>query len=141
MVRPAAQSDAEVVARLLAQLGYPATEATVRARLAQLTQDDRVLLSEDGSGLIALHRINRIAEGDPLLRITALVVEAAARGRGVGRALLSEAESLARQWGCRQLEVSSGRKPGREAAHRFYPAEGFADAASHHVFYLKTLGG
>ena len=136
-IRPATPDDAGVVADLLTALGYPATAAQARERLSALDASDCVLVTE--GGLIALHRVPRVAEGSPLGRITALAVAPERRGKGVGRALLSAAEDVARSWGCAVLEVSSGRRPEREAAHAFYRATGFDDAAALSVHYWKRL--
>jgi GNAT superfamily N-acetyltransferase len=136
-IRPALPEDATMIAELLAALGYPSPPEEVRRRLITLDDSDCVLLTE--GGLIALHRIPRLAEGDPLARITALVVAPERRAKGVGRELLRAAEDVARRWGCHMLEVSSSRRPERDAAHSFYPSEGFEDAGAHSMRYWKRL--
>src|SRR3954466_14729459 len=95
-VRQAHSGDAEVIARLLGELGYSTPPDQVRARLHGLNDADRVLLAGDGAGLVALHRIPRLAEGGRFARITALVVSEERRGQGVARRLLEEAERAAR---------------------------------------------
>lgn len=47
--------------------------------------------------------------------------------------------ALARQRSAILVEVSSGRRPEREAAHRFYAALGYRDTAGAHVRYRKRL--
>jgi GNAT superfamily N-acetyltransferase len=84
-VRHADDGDAEVIARLLGEHGYPTPPDQVRARLRALGDADRVLLAGDGAGLVALHRIPRLAEGGQFARITALVVSEEQRGQGVAR--------------------------------------------------------
>ena len=141
MVRQAQPSDAAVVAELLGELGYPTSTAESAERLRALSgPDHRVLLVDDGAGLIALHRMPLLAEGAALMRITALVVRPDARGRGVARSLLAAAEATAQEWECRLIEVSSGLRPEREPAHRLYRAAGFADASSRSVRYWKAVG-
>jgi GNAT superfamily N-acetyltransferase len=136
-IRPAEPRDASAVACLLSQLGYPAQPAQAEARLRSLSDADRVLLAE--GGLIALHRLPMLAEGGAFARITVLIVAPAQRNSGVGRALLAAAEKTARQWGCSFLEVSSGRRPERAAAHAFYQAAGFTDANARSARYRKRL--
>ncbi len=136
-IRPAVPEDATVISELLAALGYPATPAQVRERLSTLDDSDCVLLTD--GGLIALHRIPRLAEGDVLTRITALVVAPEHRSKGVGRALLRAGEGVASRWGSRLLEVSSGRRPERDAAHALYRAEGFEDAGTDSARYWRRL--
>jgi ribosomal protein S18 acetylase RimI-like enzyme len=52
-----------------------------------------------------------------------VVVDSAARGRGVGAALTNAAVELARQRGARSVELTS--RPSREAANRLYQRLGF----------------
>jgi GNAT superfamily N-acetyltransferase len=136
-IRPAQPGDVPAIARLLNDLGYPSSSREVRERLGSLDSCDRVFVTD--GGLIALHRIPRVAEGGALMRITALVVAPERRGQGVGRALLHTAEETARQWGCDLIEVSSGRRAERDAAHAFYSAMGFEDSVARSVRYWKRL--
>ena len=142
-VREATVDDLEAAARLLAQLGYPSPEPEVLGRLEVLlsSEGDRVLLAEDGevAGLLSLHLLPLLAEGRPFARITALVVDERRRAGGVAQRLLQEAEEVARSWGCDRLEVSCGRRPERERAHRFYPSQGFRDANDVSARYWKDL--
>jgi GNAT superfamily N-acetyltransferase len=138
VIREATAADAPEVAALLAELGYPTEPETVARRLAALTAADAVLLA--GGGLIALHRVPRIAEGGAFARITALVVAPGNRNDGVATTLLAAAEDTAREWGCDLLEVSSGRRPERDPAHAFYRRAGFADTGERSVRYWKRLG-
>jgi GNAT superfamily N-acetyltransferase len=55
----------------------------------------------------------------PVGYITALVTTSAARGTGVGRALVTAAETWAREQGCVRLSVTSAEH--RADAHAFYP--------------------
>jgi len=53
-----------------------------------------------------------------------VVVDASARGRGVGEALTEEAVRIAQSRGARTIDLTSRRS--REAAHRLYEKVGFA---------------
>jgi ribosomal protein S18 acetylase RimI-like enzyme len=57
-------------------------------------------------------------------RIEDVVVDEAARGRGVGEALVAECIEVARRGGAGIVELQSARS--REAANRLYPRLGFA---------------
>lgn len=52
-----------------------------------------------------------------------MVVDEAARGRGVGAALTTEAVALARAAGARTVDLTS--RPSRPAANRLYERIGF----------------
>ncbi|HYM66698.1 MAG TPA: GNAT family N-acetyltransferase [Patescibacteria group bacterium] len=69
-------------------------------------------------------------------RLDEVVVDASARGRGVGEALVAACIEVARQKGAEIVELQSGRGPQREAAHRLYRRMGFEPRDST-VFRLK----
>jgi GNAT superfamily N-acetyltransferase len=109
------------VAALASELGFPNDAAGVRKRLAFLAKAGTPVLVADQDGLIgclawnvwtALHRPK------PVGRITMLVVTRKARYRGVGAALLAEAEARFRMAGCGLAEVTSHIELG--GAHDFY---------------------
>lgn len=56
-------------------------------------------------------------------RLEDVVVDAAARGQGIGAALTEESIHLAREWGANYLALTSN--PRREAANRLYQRLGF----------------
>jgi ribosomal protein S18 acetylase RimI-like enzyme len=56
-------------------------------------------------------------------RIDDVVVDDAARGHGVGAALNRAALDAAREWGARNVDLTS--RPSREAANRLYERLGF----------------
>ncbi len=66
---------------------------------------------------LVLHRAARVG------RVTALVVDEARRGEGVGRALMAEAENALREADCGLLELTNG--VDRTAAHAFYEHLGY----------------
>ena len=62
-------------------------------------------------------------------RLSALVVSEARRRTGGGRALVEAVEAFARERGCGLVEVTSGERPEREAAHHFYAALGYEEVS------------
>lgn len=140
-IRHATPHDAAAVRILLGQLGYPCTEEEAATRLASLgeTLTDPVLLAHDGTrplGLIALHWAPVLNMAAPLARITAMVVDDAARGLGLGRQLVDTGAALARAAGCDLLELTTGLQ--RADAHAFYEALGFTRTS---LRYVRKLGG
>lgn len=143
-IRRATRADAGALAPLLGALGYPAESAAVAARLEALLGSgrDAVLVAEDGAaggallGVLALHWGVMLHQPAPVARIGSLVVAEAARGRGVGAALVRAAEALARAEGCAVLELTTGK--GRREAHAFYAAQGFEWTA---LRFGRALGG
>src|SRR5713101_3119559 len=75
-------------------------------------------------------------DGLQVVGIAAVVVDQAARGRGVGEALVKECVEVARGRGAGIVELQSARS--REAANRLYPRLGFALRNSN-VYRLTLL--
>ena len=127
MIRPATAADADAIATLFSDEGYPAGPSDIVVRLGRFSNDSaRVLVAEHDGGLlgfIALHAIPRFEHDDHIVRILALVVDAGARERGVGRALMAEAERVAADLGAAFLEITAGHH--RPEARRLYESLGY----------------
>jgi ribosomal protein S18 acetylase RimI-like enzyme len=126
-IRPAADADAETIASLFTDEGYPAGPSDILERLTRFASDhSRVLVAEhDGAllGFIALHAMPRFEHDDRILRVLALVVDAGARERGVGRALMAEAERIGADLDAAFIEITAGRH--RPEAQRLYESLGY----------------
>jgi GNAT superfamily N-acetyltransferase len=142
-VRPARADDFEVVTALLEELGRrrvpEETREEVRALYERHLEDDRArhLVVEDDDGVIAfcsLHFRDRLNNPTPDAWIPDLIVTESARRRGAARAMLREAERIAREWGCWQLTLESGYQ--RRLAHKLYASEGMTDAGK---YFTKSL--
>lgn len=126
VIRDAARKDLEAIAALIAELGYEATPAEVGTRLATLRRRGQQILVAEKDALIGvlstsityvLHRPK------PVGRISMLVVAEAARGAGVGTALVAAAEARLKSAGCGLVEVTSNAR--RLRAHVFYERLGY----------------
>lgn len=116
-------ADADALARLLAELGYPATVEEIPERLKALTHFPAALtlvatVDDEVVGLITSHVFPSVHSAQPVAWITSLVVSADHRGKGVGSALVARAEQWAADNGAVRIAVTSGLK--RESTHRFY---------------------
>ena len=139
-LRSAMIADADDVARLLTELGYPCDIDDAAERIDAIAANDRqalVLARRDGAvcGLIALDFMYYLPLGTITCRVTALVVTPTAQGLGIGRQLLKEAERRARTGGASRIELTSGSQ--RTEAHAFYRACGYKDSS---VRFVKQLG-
>ena len=140
-IREAGPADAPAVSALLTELGYPEDLAQVAARVEELGRDPASLLlvaEADGDvvGLASATTIPLLHEDGRLCRLSALVVTEKRRRGGAGRRLVEEVEARARTRGCRYLEVTSGERPERAAAHAFYEVLGLEQVSKR---YLKEL--
>ncbi|QNN71586.1 GNAT family N-acetyltransferase [Thermomonas carbonis] len=133
-------ADADDVARLLTELGYPCEIDEAAERIDAIAANDRqalVLARRDGAvcGLVALDYMYYLPLGTITCRVTALVVTPTSQGLGIGRQLLKEAERRARTGGAARIELTSGSQ--RTEAHAFYRACGYKDSS---VRFVKQLG-
>jgi GNAT superfamily N-acetyltransferase len=141
VVREAHPDDFVAVTSLLEELGRPKAlgtpdEETVRGLFDQwLAASDRFIFvaEEEGGvvGMIDMALILRPNFVQPHAWVPDLIVSERARSRGVGAALLSKAEDVARSLGAFSLALESAH--WRTRAHAFYLREGMADAASHFI--------
>lgn len=126
-IRPAAASDADAIAALFTDEGYPAGPSDIRERLTRFASaHSQVFVAEhEGAllGFIALHAIPRFEHDDRIVRIVALVVDAGARERGVGSALMAEAERVGTDLKAAFIEVTAGHH--RPEARRLYESSGY----------------
>ncbi len=74
-------------------------------------------------GFIAIHALPRFEHDDWIIRILALVVDAGARERGVGRGLMAEAERVGRELGAAFIELTAGHH--RPEARHLYETLGY----------------
>ena len=128
--RDADPSDADWIAGLLSDEGYPAGGSDIVRRLERFAEiGSCVRIAErDGTplGFLALHLLPRFEQDDRLARVIAMVVDPGVRSRGIGRALLADVDRLAAEAGCAFVEVTAGHH--RQDALRLFEAAGF-DAA------------
>ncbi len=127
-VREARAGDADGLARLCTQLGYPADTAAMPSRLARLCEDSnaRAFVAVQGRdlvGLVTVHLRDTLNHPTPIAQITLLVVDEATRSKGVGRALVGACEEFARERGVRRMAVTTALD--RSGAHVFYEHVGY----------------
>ena len=139
-LRSATMMDADDVAALLCELGYPCDARDAAQRIGTIIDNERqaLVVARCGGavcGLIALDFMYYLPLDTVTCRITALVVTPSAQGRGLGRQLLREAERRARAAGAARIELTSGSQ--RADAHAFYKACGYSDGT---LRFIKRLG-
>ena len=115
------------LARLLPQLN-PDLKLPDMERLQRLIADPAVtlLIVRDGDEIVGTTTV--IVYTTPFwikARLDEVVVDAGARGRGVGEALVEAALDIGRERGAQVAELQSGRGERRAAAHRLYERLGF----------------
>jgi GNAT superfamily N-acetyltransferase len=133
-VRP---EDAEAVAELNGQLGYPATADEVRGRIAALASYDAsqavfvACIGKEVVGWVDVALTSHL-QSRPFALIGGLVVKQGMRGQRIGKRLCEEAEAWSRERGVSVVRVTS--RSTRDDAHRFYLRDGYKDVKTSRVF-------
>jgi GNAT superfamily N-acetyltransferase len=130
--RRATQADARPIASLLGELGYASTATDVIDRVQRSLHGETSLLllaesANDAIGLISAELVPYFPNGTTVCRVTALVVAAQHRGRGLGEKLLAHVNDFAREHRCSGIELTSAHH--RLDAHRFYERVGFSSTS------------
>jgi GNAT superfamily N-acetyltransferase len=138
-LREARPEDAEAVAALLGELGYPSTADQASERIVRIAHDQSTLLfvaEVDGEivALAALHLQNLVERVDIGCSVAALVVAERFRRRGIGAQVTEAIEAEARQRGCERIALNTAHSRGD--AHAFYEALGYEHSGRR---YAKTL--
>ena len=112
VARQATLDDADRIAGLFTDEGYPAGPSDIRERLGRFASDFSTVhvveFEDEVVGFVAVHVMPRFEHSDRVARVLALVVDQGVRERGVGHRLMEEAESVARETGCAFIEVTAG---------------------------------
>lgn len=121
VVRDARPRDATAVAALIVGLGYEVTATDIKRRLRMV----QALVADKGGlvGVATLSMMTVLHRPRPVGRVSMLVVAEEARGGGIGKALIAEAEKRLAGAGCGLIEVTSNTK--RLRAHAFYEGLGY----------------
>lgn len=139
-IRLASPADAQAIAGLCEQLGYPTTVEQARQRLEVLSPraDHAIFVAQDAAGQVIgwmhMHATHHL-QAEPYAEIGGLVVDAAHTGQGIGGALVQRGEAWVIAQGYAQLRVRSNVM--RAEAHQFYLKHGYSLHKSQCVF-VKT---
>jgi len=140
-IRRATIGDAPAIVPLLEQLGYPSSLSEVRERLEVILErtDYATWVAQHGERVVGLAgaRLGYAYEVSGIYgQLIALVVEKAYRGRGIGAALVREAEEWVKQRGGRTMALNSGTH--RAEAHKFYERLGYVATGLRFVKKLQS---
>jgi GNAT superfamily N-acetyltransferase len=126
-LREVVAADAEHIAALIDQLGYPVSAEDVAERLNLIEAiGQRVLVAElDGRaiGCLSTSTMTVLHRPAPVGRISMMVIAEDLRGQGIGAKLVAAAERTLRDKGCQLVEVTSNLR--RTDAHRFWERIGY----------------
>lgn len=138
-IREAALDDSNAIAALMTQLGYQTGEETMARRLHVILQ------ARDYQTYVAIHkgqvvglvgtRTGYLYEDDGVYgQIMVLVVDETLRRKGIGEALMQQAESVLREASAATIVITTGNH--RSGAHALYEELGYEPTGRR---YKKSL--
>lgn len=135
-------ADAQNVSALFPDLGYTTTAQDVAQRLALIDAwpHQAVFVADvDGAlaGLCHVHGVRLLNTGG-YAEVATLVVAAGHQRTGVGSRLVAQAVVWSREHGYPRVRLRTGLH--REAAHRFYEAQGFTQKRASYAYELDLSG-
>ncbi len=139
-IHEATTDNAQALAYLLTQLGYPSQPDQIVRRLAALPRGCSVILvAASGNEIVGLVQVSlkSIIVVEHSGEIGAMVVGEEWRGKGIGHALLKAAETWAAERSCSTMYVRSNAL--RKGAHAFYRQIGYEQLQTSLVFTKQLL--
>lgn len=128
-IRKAETNDAPAICRICTNdLGYECREEFVLNRLKNIDESREAVFVAEIEGAVAgfIHAEKyELLYFEPMINILGLAVSSEHRRRGLGKALISRAESWGKELGINIVRLNSGHS--RKEAHDFYRATGFYD--------------
>jgi GNAT superfamily N-acetyltransferase len=136
-IRSPESGDAESLAVLAGELGYPTSTAEMKVRLRAIkpSADDAIFVAQTPTGEVIgwIHvSVTRMLEVPLQAEVNGLVVGEAYRSSGAGARLLDEAEAWARKKECVNMSVRSNVI--RDRAHKFYERQGYEHYKTQNAF-------
>ena len=127
-IREAIMDDCHSIAALMTQLGYETDEQTMAGRLQFILEapDYQTYVAICEGQVVGLvgTRTGYLYEDDGLYgQIMVLVVDKTLRRKGIGEALMQQAEIVLREAGVTTIVITTGNY--RSAAHAFYEKLGY----------------
>jgi GNAT superfamily N-acetyltransferase len=143
--RPATAADVPAVVALLSDdiLGRTREQKEEAAYLAaframQADGNNHLVVGEEGGRIIATYQITFISglshKAARRAQVESVRVASDLRGKGIGAALMADAETRARAAGCTLMQLTTNKT--RADAHRFYERLGFTPS---HIGYKRDL--
>jgi len=127
------------IAELLQGEGFSGETAPIARRLQLLPREDRILMAVEAELLLGFAhlRIARDLAADETAEVVSIIVRPDHRRQGIGRMLVTAAETWARQSGRARLLLRTDVV--RTPAHAFYVALGYQKAATT-IDFVRDLG-
>jgi GNAT superfamily N-acetyltransferase len=130
VIREFSFSDIDAITELMKDLGHSTSKEQMRTRLEKISYYPMYCtfvaeLEGKVVGIVGLRQLYSYEGDNPVVQISALVTKAEYRGLGIGKELIKQAETWAKKNGANEIVLTSGNRPEREEAHKFYKHLGY----------------
>jgi GNAT superfamily N-acetyltransferase len=133
--------DLETLQKLMSELGYWVELDELKSNATEISKKGGSIvvaeINNDIVGCVCIVVDVRLAEG-PYAEIVNLIVTEKIRGKGIGKALIKEAENWA---STRVSKIKVRAKEIRKDAHAFYISQGFKYTKTQKVFIKNMQSG
>jgi pyridoxal phosphate enzyme (YggS family) len=143
-VQEANLKDADVFSGLILQLGYPISRDEIISSIKKYLEDQHyklfvALINDKIVGLASIIINDYFHKASKFAIISALVVDKAYRGKGIGTTLMNFVEEHAKSVGCIAIELKSGAHRTKEGTYKFYENRNYVNIAADHAYFKKQL--
>jgi GNAT superfamily N-acetyltransferase len=123
-------NDLESITELMSDLGYPTSIEMMTNRMKKIKELSLyhtfvALIDKKIVGMVGCRDVFYYEDDGFVTQISLLVTKKEYQKQGIGRALVTFVEEWASKKGSNGLFLTSGIKPEREKAHKFYKDLGF----------------
>lgn len=140
VIREAVPDDTDEICKICnSDLGYSCPPGMVRDNLRKLMPErECVFVAALGDGVVGFVHVERyqVLYYEPMANILGLAVRQDTQHQGIGRRLMTVAESWAKEQGISTMRLNSGA--GRTGAHAFYRAMGYSESKEQ-LRFIKRL--
>ena len=142
-LRSAVATDADRLAKLSEELGYPVDSAVIRGRLDRLlARPEHIVLVADSPANEVVGWIHAaehdVLESGKFCEILGLVVATEYRGKAIGWGLVERVEQWALERGLKEVAVRSN--VARMESHPFYERAGYVRIKTQHAYRKRIQG-
>jgi GNAT superfamily N-acetyltransferase len=140
-IRELSENDLDQLPPLMDTLGYKTSKRVLTKRLNTLKSKEGyntyvATYKEQIVAFMGLVNVYMWENDGFFIKIQALVVKEGFQRQGIGRLMIDYAKNIGKAEGAAYLLLNSGNRPGREAAHQFYPKMGFQIKSTLYKFEL-----
>jgi N-acetylglutamate synthase-like GNAT family acetyltransferase len=132
--------DAPGILKIARELGYPASEKTIKDLIKLVTQknDQQIIIAENDLGLIGYIHVHTLAENDVVrTEVSGILLPESSRNKGIGSQFLKEAEKWSKNRDIKSICIKTTLI--RSEAIAFFKYHGFRLEPAKDIFTKQLI--